>query len=193
MEGVYQYLWGQGSEQQLKDLFTAKNKYRICSFSGLCALEKPTMWGYYANGFRGIAIEIEVVVDGGSARKVTYSDCPAVKPQIINTESMRRVLTTKLSQWSTECEYRYLTKGSSPCRMIGKVTGVYFGDPYCGVTNVDDIVKNAEPQRHYRDFRRQLHEIARSRGYSCFSAGVTKSCAGEWKVQYHPSPDNFSL
>lgn len=186
MEGVYVYLRGQGEEQQLKDIFTAKNKYRICSFSGPSALEKPTMWGYYANGFRGIAIEVEVDVDGKAVRKVTYSDHPAVKPQTIGTESMGRLLTTKLSQWSTECEYRYLTKRSSPCQMIGKITGVYFGDPYCGVTNIADIVTNSKPQREYLDFKRQLHEIARSREYSCLSAGVTESSAGEWKVKCRP-------
>ncbi|MFA6756860.1 MAG: hypothetical protein WCR62_03875, partial [Sulfurospirillaceae bacterium] len=55
MEGVYTY---EHKHLVEPDLPATKNKYKICSFSGLKGFENPAMWGYYANGFKGIAIEI---------------------------------------------------------------------------------------------------------------------------------------
>jgi hypothetical protein len=48
----------------------AKAHYKICSFSDEKAFSNPIMWGYYANGFRGVAVEIEVC--GEEVNKIKY-------------------------------------------------------------------------------------------------------------------------
>lgn len=56
MEGVF----CTANHKIIDDAYKQKVSYRICSFSAEAAFENPCMWGYYANGFKGIAIEIEV-------------------------------------------------------------------------------------------------------------------------------------
>ena len=57
MEGVYRNKYFDKLDSD--KTFNEKNKYRICSFSGKKGLKNPILWGYYAHGFRGVAIEIE--------------------------------------------------------------------------------------------------------------------------------------
>lgn len=51
MEGVY---------KGIKNYFAEKDRYKICSFSGKKAFRDPVMWAYYANGFKGMAIETAI-------------------------------------------------------------------------------------------------------------------------------------
>ena len=57
MEGIY---YAADRANIIDLIFKAKARYKICSFSNEEAFSKPIMWGYYANGFRGVAVEIEV-------------------------------------------------------------------------------------------------------------------------------------
>ncbi len=190
MEGVYSYLKTSENEAELIDVFSEKNKYRICSFSGQSALERPTMWGYYANGFKGIAIEIEI--EANDVRKVKYSNSPVKwdkHPQGTSAaDRIRGVITTKLKQWKPECEYRYLFESDIDdgihCK-IGNITGVYFGNAYCGIENSDDIRKNSMSIKKYDGWKSELEAIAKSHKYTCFSAGVVKG-NHNWEVRFDP-------
>ena len=73
MEGVY----STSNRDIIPKMFTEKNKYVICSFSDNSddnipkkPIQNPLLWGYYANGFKGIAIEIEE--DESNVKKVDY-------------------------------------------------------------------------------------------------------------------------
>jgi len=46
----------------INNVFSGKNSFKICSFTGDGSLNNPLLWGYYANGFKGAAIEVEVRV-----------------------------------------------------------------------------------------------------------------------------------
>ena len=71
MEGVYAHATEELEDWQIGNLFSMKNNYVMCSFSGEKALIDPLMWGYYASGFKGISIEVEVE-DVPEIRKVSY-------------------------------------------------------------------------------------------------------------------------
>lgn len=76
MEGGYSYLTTAENEIATPDVFTEKNAYRICSFSGEKALSNPAIWGYCANGFKGVAIEVEVVLPSRPTVGVRCLDSP---------------------------------------------------------------------------------------------------------------------
>jgi hypothetical protein len=133
MEGVFSTTM---NEAEIESIFELKCKYRICSFSGKNAFGNPLMWGYYANGFKGVAIEIEVIDD--VAKKYCVEYVPAAltieKP---SQENVERILRTKLDIWKHEEEYRFLTGSEDDPREqeIGKITAIYFGNPYGNVIN----------------------------------------------------------
>ena len=52
MEGVYIAT----VPSKIDKILTEKNEKRICSFSSKEGFENLAMWGYYANGFKGIPI-----------------------------------------------------------------------------------------------------------------------------------------
>lgn len=180
MEAVYIDLRKSESGKNLPDLFDEKNKYRICSFSGETALENPLMWGYYANGFRGVAIEIDApeASDDNQVKvhlKVEYAD-ELLKIQH-NGDGIRKVLTTKLRAWEHEAEYRFLLEGDTGPRELGKITAVYFGSPYEFVVNLKQVTTASAAIREYNTRKQRLQEISRKMGYRVCSAYAT-GCGG---------------
>src|SRR5687768_703238 len=59
MEGIYR-LNESSTAGDIENTFEHKASQVICCFSGEEALKNAAMWGYYANGFKGVAIEIDV-------------------------------------------------------------------------------------------------------------------------------------
>lgn len=175
MEGVYCFNRDVFADSDLDDIFSMKNQYRLCAFSAKGALRRPTMWGYYANGFRGLAIEIEV--EEASVVKVQYQKNAAEwlvrRPGELNDE-LRRVLTTKLTPWKGENEYRYLTTELEPKQQIGRITGVYFGDPYGNVQNLKQVQTHSDAQASYQRFQSILLIEARKQAFGkrCYSARI---------------------
>jgi len=125
------------------------------------------LWGYYANGFKGIAIEIK------------YSENDFIEP-INYVEDIReidynhysfdpiKIITTKLDCWEHEFEYRYLTQSDSKeggeSHVVGQITTVYFGTPYRGVTNNKSITKNSKTLRKYNCLKEELKLICKEKG-----------------------------
>ena len=142
MEGVY----FSNDPRQIDDVLSQKNRRKICSFSGVDGFEQPCMWGYYANGFKGIAIEIEI--DLQKVAKVEYVN---ESPQ---TSDVQEILTKKLNSWRHENEYRFIKETDDNFCEIGKITKVYFGDPYADLTNSDNI-----SNKYLREYRARCENL----------------------------------
>lgn len=100
MEGVF---WS--FKENVDKIFKEKNQYLICSFSGEKGFKNPLLWGYYANGFKGIAIEIEI--EKKRIEKVKYVTLKKFNEPI---ENEKEIIKRKLNNWKHENEYRFLIK-----------------------------------------------------------------------------------
>lgn len=153
MEGVYIA----SDYNSVNENLNQKNKYKICSFSGERGFENPIMWGYYAGGFHGVAIEVEV--DINEIKQVKYT-CDT-----ITSDNVKDILTSKLFYWEHEDEYRYLDNSNSDNLIkIGKITKVYFGNPYGGLTNTDNIKQDNKNLIKYEEFREELVKLMNQKG-----------------------------
>jgi hypothetical protein len=129
MEGAFTLLNRPNASKIIDSIYDEKESYKICSFSGEGAFSNPLMWGYYANGFRGVAIEIEI--DKNEVKQIEYVDeIPSLEKLKLNNLTAEKILTTKLSPWSHECEFRYLKKDFDNLLKIGRITALFYGDPY---------------------------------------------------------------
>ncbi|MBF0595219.1 MAG: hypothetical protein HQL22_09650 [Candidatus Omnitrophica bacterium] len=137
-------------------IYNEKNKYRICSFCNDKGFQNPLMWGYYANGFKGVAIEVEV--DEADVNGVKYvSDIPDIRNL---GDDVENVLMTKLSLWAHEGEHRFLKDiGKANFYKIGIVTAVYFGDPYGDVSNKDAVYRDNEHLRKYKELKERISTV----------------------------------
>lgn len=155
MEGVYKN--SNFTTQQSKDLLTEKNEYLICSFSGKTGLNNPILWGYYANGFKGIAIEVEVE-ENHNIREMEYlSPSEFFK----NLDNVKKIITRKLINWCHENEYRFLKRISNNKQHIGQVTKIIFGNPYGNIHNRDEVIKLSNCLKQYLDFKEKLENICK--------------------------------
>lgn len=185
MEGVYSYLKSDEDEIETKHVFTQKNRFGICSFSGAGALPNPTIWGYYANGLKGIAIEVEIPLQFSSIERVKYLDRPVEwedhRADSSIEDRVKSIITSKLKVWENEHEYRFLTQEVDPKQVIGKITGVYFGDPYCSIENADEVIDQSSWKESYPENRSKLTEVAINLGYPCYFSHIGRS-GEKWEV-----------
>lgn len=108
MEGAFTALNASNVSEIIDSIYNEKERYKICSFSNEEAFSDPVMWGYYANGFRGVVIEIEVC--STEVKQIEYVD-EISSFEVLNPDmKVKKILTTKLSPWKHECEYRFLKK-----------------------------------------------------------------------------------
>ena len=88
MEGIFSTSM---SQTETDVAYNQKSMFKICSFSKEKALSNPIMWGYYASGFKGIAIEIEVNEE--EVQKVRYViNIPSLNS--LNVKDIRSILST---------------------------------------------------------------------------------------------------
>ncbi|MDA3837704.1 MAG: DUF2971 domain-containing protein [Candidatus Delongbacteria bacterium] len=134
------------------DLST-KQKYKICSFSGINALNSQLMWGHYANTGMGVVIEIDVE-NCSEIKQVRYNDSSD------NLNTIKEILTRKSKEWKYEDEYRYLTtKNISQEKAkvkIGKISKIYFGTPYKNLNNYEEIKEKHKSLKKYHKLQKQL-------------------------------------
>ena len=128
MEGIYYTYSGKDAT---RFLLSEKNKYLIGCFGS--SPDNFSLWAYYADGFRGACIEIELDKDI-EPHKITYVTVEEFQEAIdAENEKLIPILTRKLSNWKLEDEIRVLIKDdnyiSAPGKLnkIGKITAVYFG------------------------------------------------------------------
>ncbi len=142
----------------IENICKEKYQYKICSFSGQNAFKNPAMWGYYTNGFKGIAIEIDI--DISKVKKISYIDtiCSLIDSQ--TNDEVQQILTSKLKPWKYEAEYRFLERSEKNEHKIGKIIAVHFGEPYQNTDNRDAIYERSDKLRLHKCFRNKLIIIA---------------------------------
>ena len=172
MEGVFSY-YGENDEiikSGIDAIYSLKNKYKICSFSGVKGFENPIMWGYYAGGFKGVAVEVEVRED--EVKKVRYKKNIAdiFSGDNYDTVSIvKEIFTRKLEMWEHENEYRFLEDSeNNNYHKIGEITAVYFGNQYGNLSNTVDIQKNKK-LAEYNEFKKRMANIARGKNIHCYN------------------------
>ncbi|WP_155400817.1 DUF2971 domain-containing protein, partial [Methanosarcina mazei] len=164
MEGVFSTY----NSDSIQKIFFGKNNIVICSFSGEKALKNPLMWGYYANGFKGIAIETEVEINNhdevinsegvinGKIVKVVYDNKSFSSA---NKLTIEQIMTRKLEDWTHEEEYRFLKEGNEGLYEIGEINKIYFGSPYYNVNNRKEIIDNSVPLQEYEKLKNKLKDF----------------------------------
>jgi hypothetical protein len=111
LEGRYEVFFNSKfpeSDVLLEKLETRRNKYRIASFSS--APDNFLLWSHYADGHKGIAIEIEIHPSHRDLFEVAYSPSASVfsnKAQI--AKDVRHIFNCKTEEWSYEREFRIIT------------------------------------------------------------------------------------
>lgn len=167
MEGVYSFT--AAGEAPIEEVFSSKARRVICSFSGRKAFSNPVMWGYYANGFKGMAIEVEVSADEvQKINRMTYAKNVADWSKTVGADPVTKILTTKLSRWKHEDEYRFLCDSVEPvAKPIGKITAVHFGHPYGNTINDYQIREKSKEMRVFLAYRLELQSLAESMDIAC--------------------------
>jgi hypothetical protein len=139
MEGIYKQ--SGLKDDVLKEIYDAKQKFRICSFSALeSAIHQKAlpMWAHYANNFCGCAIEIEVEdsrIDSPDSpyRSVKYlseidykNELQRLKEDGKNPADIaKEILRTKLDSWEYENEYRFITSDYKDYHIIGEIKAIW--------------------------------------------------------------------
>lgn len=175
MEGVYSIPTAHRKLFPTDQIFNGKSSRIICSFSGHDGFADPSMWGYYANGFRGCAIETQV--DSNSVSEVQY--CDDVRSlQLGDHEqpidiSIEQILTTKLDRWRREDEYRSILDEKRPrLHAVGQVIRVHFGMPYWHTAQQRVIEMKSKELADYYTYCTHLAEIALENDIECRVAAI---------------------
>lgn len=156
MEGVFSI--DTKLAEKISEIHGEKGQYKICSFSGKRAFENPIMWGYYADGFKGVAIEIDLSEE--KLKKIKYSDSAMeFDSSSVLDDNVEKILLNKNTAWEHEDEYRYLEKQNDNYFKVEKINAVYFGTPYENLENSEDILKNRESFNRYKKFKEKIIEI----------------------------------
>ena len=137
-----------GDSESIKQVFSEKMKYKICSFSGTVGFKNPAMWCYYANSFKWVAIEIEV--DESNVDKIIYTD------EITENWDAREILKRKSKARKQEDEFRYFRESDKNLHKIGNITAIYFWDPYHKISNRRDVTESNKNIKKYEELRSKI-------------------------------------
>jgi hypothetical protein len=114
MEGIFMYsTMGQvpGIQERIKGIGDAKSIYKVCSLSS--DFQSHLLWAHYANGFDGLAIEVELPDDDPNIRRIEYRGVFAfldMDQVTTEDEAARTILFSKYQEWSYEEEIRVLSR-----------------------------------------------------------------------------------
>lgn len=138
MEGLFNYEAGTKKEY-LDDIKEGKKRLRICSFSK--DPKNILLWSHYADGFKGICIEVEIDDNSNSSEfdlvEVEYESTRVLfsnKAARLKGEMPRMILSQKAKNWSVEKEVRALSRNQY-IRYGIKITGILLG------LRIPDILK----------------------------------------------------
>jgi len=145
LEGRYELSLGSKSQKtevtMASRIENARDAYRIASLTA-----DPTnflMWSHYANGHKGIVIEVDVD-EREELYKVIYSPFSSVFTDKLQTkEDMRHLFNGKSEEWKYEEEYRIITE-SKFFPLIRPVSKILLG-PMVD-ENLSNILKNILPK-----------------------------------------------
>jgi hypothetical protein len=135
--------------KSVDDLFlSSKDKVRICSLSS--SLSDVRLWSHYADGYRGIALEIDFSGIEDSIYEVKYSEeLPSYGYTILTAPSPIEVLTCKTIHWQWESEFRIIHK-EEYFDISNRLKAIYVGsrikDIHLGL--LDKMKQSAIPSIH---------------------------------------------
>lgn len=86
----------------------ARDEYRIASLSA--DPNNLLMWSHYADGHKGVVVEVDIPNDHEDLVKLVYTDFSAVFNGEMRTKDMRCLFNGKTPEWAYEKEYRIITK-----------------------------------------------------------------------------------
>lgn len=176
MEGAFT-IYPKNNQQDsniINTLYGEKNRYKICSFSAAKALQEPTMWGHYANGFKGVVIEI-LTNEEDKLYPINYQPNISYIENGNNVEEKAiNILTTKLDSWGKEVEYRSLREMGARERLykVGTISALYFGNPYGHAVNKKRIFKKNPVLKKFEKEREELKNLALKKGIKCYSVKI---------------------
>ena len=126
LEGHYELYFRQKDDPRLADvdatLRANRERHRIASFS-----EDPAnflLWSHYADGHKGIALEIEIDTDDPCLTQILYTDFYSVFNEDSDTTlNHPHVFNGKTPEWAYEKEWRIITTSEyysldTPCSRI---------------------------------------------------------------------------
>jgi hypothetical protein len=145
--------------QAIKDVLEAQTHLRICSLTRTC--EFIPLWAYYASGFSGLAIEVELPDDAPEIRDVRYTNDRSIG--LLHVDDTKRgaleSLCMKREEWSLEQEVRVIFDGRNLATT-----------PYYPLTKpVSHIIVGGRMERALLDVIRAL---ARDHGILLSAAGL---------------------
>lgn len=135
MEGIFMSNPKKKKKHNLIDkIISKKEKLKICSLSKW--MTNPILWAHYADGFRGICIEIEADRSKLDIEKIDYQafvpDIDYTSYKGMDTENFssndwaKIILIRKFGEWKYEEEYRIFSKKPFITNDF-KITAVYLG------------------------------------------------------------------
>jgi hypothetical protein len=111
LEGRYEAYFGnkvKDPDRLVGKIEGKRNKYRIASLSS--DPENFLLWSHYADGHKGVAIEVEIPEENPDLFKVIYSPFSSIFSDSIQLkEDMRHIFNGKTEEWEYEREYRIVT------------------------------------------------------------------------------------
>lgn len=119
---------GGGSRRVVKrveDLPGVNGEINVCSLSA--EFSNIRMWSHYADGHRGVAIEVDIPEDCQQLVKVNYEDqLQKFQSNLLKATTAYDVLSFKTKHWEHEREYRVIQAEEYFC-VKGKIMAVYLG------------------------------------------------------------------
>lgn len=112
--------------KSVNDLFrSSKDRVRIYSLSS--SLSDVRLWSQYADGYRGIALEIDLSGVEDSIHPVKYSkELPSYGYSLLTEPSPIEVLTRKTIHWEWESEFRIIHE-EEYFDISGRLKAIYVG------------------------------------------------------------------
>ena len=113
LEGRYEIYLGErdsdGGCAMSSFIESARNKFRISSLSANAT--NFLLWSHYADGHKGVAIEIEIPDGHPDLTEVAYSPFSSIfRNEDDFKDDMRHIFNGKTEEWSYEEEYRIIQK-----------------------------------------------------------------------------------
>jgi hypothetical protein len=119
--------------QSIKDFSENCGDLKICSLSS--SIEDVLLWSHYADGHKGIAIEINFENLEGEIHKVTYDPkIPFSERTLLTPLNGKEILTKKTIHWKYEKEYRVINEKDF-FEIADRIQAIYLG------TQVSDFHK----------------------------------------------------
>lgn len=119
------------------------------------------MWGYYTDGFKGIAIEIEIKKK--EVKKINYiANLHTLKSKNL-FNNVDEILTTKLNKWKHEKEYRFMIESEENSHEIGKIKKIYIGNPYGNTFNKQNVIDNSKKIKEFLDLKDELEKFLKNK------------------------------